>query len=157
MKRVIKIAAVLVGLLLVAALALPFLVDANQFRPMLETKLSAALGRQVSLGNLQLSIFSGSVTANDLSISDDPAFSKTPFLRAKSLSAGVEMMPLILSRKLNVTGVTIDQPEIDMIQSGAGAWNFSSIGAPSERPQHRLPQPSPPQPRPPAAPYPSSP
>ena len=131
MKRVIKVAAILVGLLLVVALALPFLVDANQFRPMLETKLSAALGRQVSLGNLQLSIFSGSVTASDLSIADDPAFSKTPFLRAKSLAAGVDLMPLILSRKLNVTGVTIDQPEIDLIQTAAGVWNFSSLGAPA--------------------------
>jgi AsmA protein len=134
MKRVVKTAAIVVALLLVVALALPFLVDANQFRPMLETKLSAALGRQVSLGSLQLSIFSGSVTANDLSISDDPAFSKTPFLRAKSLAAGVELMPLIMSRKLNVTGVTIDQPDIDLIQTPAGSWNFSSLGAPSATP-----------------------
>jgi AsmA protein len=128
MKRVVKIAAIVIALLLVVGLALPFLVDANQFRPLLETKLSAALGRQVRLGSLHLSIFSGSVTASDLSISDDPAFSQTPFLRAKSLQAGVELMPLIMSRKLNVTGVTIDQPDIDLIQAPAGAWNFSSLG-----------------------------
>jgi AsmA protein len=134
MKRLLKITAVVVAVLLVVALALPFLVDANQFRPLLETKLSAALGRQVSLGNLQLSIFSGSVTAAELSISDDPAFSKTPFLRAKSLQAGVELKPLILSRKLNVTGVTIDQPEIDLIQTAAGVWNFSSLGGKAEVP-----------------------
>jgi AsmA protein len=141
MKRVVKTAAIVMALLLVVALALPFLVDANQFRPMLETRLSTALGRQASLGSLQLSIFSGSVTASDLSISDDPAFSKTPFLRAKSLAAGVELMPLILSRKLNVTGVTIDQPEIDLIQTPAGSWNFSSLGAPSA-----VPTPPPPAP-----------
>jgi len=134
MKRILKIAAIVVALLLVVALALPFLVDANQFRPLLETKLSAALGRQVRLGNLQLSIFSGSVTASDLSISDDSAFSQTPFLRAKSLQAGVELIPLITSRKLNVTGVTIDQPDIDLIQTPAGVWNFSSLGGKPEAP-----------------------
>src|SRR5580704_4110363 len=115
MKRLAKILAVVVIALILVAVALPFLVDANRFRPLLQTKLSEALGREVTLGSLQLSILSGAVTANDLAIADDPAFSKSPFLRAKSLAIGVEVMPLILSRKLNVTGITIQTPEIDLI------------------------------------------
>jgi AsmA protein len=129
MKRILRILAVAVVLLLVVALALPFLVDANQFRPLLQTKLSGALGREVTLGGLQLSIFSGAVTASDVSIADDPAFSKMPFLRAKTLAIGVDLMPLILSRKLNVTGITVQNPEIDLIQTPAGEWNFSNLGA----------------------------
>ncbi len=128
MKRAIKVIGILVALLLVAAIALPFLLDANQFRPLLQTRLTAALSREVRLGDLKLSIFSGSVTASDLTIADDPAFSKNPFVRASSLTAGVELMPLILSRKVNVTGITIDQPQIDLVQNAAGVWNFSSIG-----------------------------
>src|SRR6266849_6663336 len=38
---------------------------------------------------------------------------------------------LILSRKLNVTGITIDQPQIDLVETPAGVFNFSSIGAKS--------------------------
>jgi len=108
--------------------ALPFLIDANQFRPTLETKLTAALRREVKLGDLKLSIFNGSVAASELSVADDPAFSKTPFLRAKSLQVGVDLAPLILSRKVNVTGVIIDQPEVDLWQTPR-VWNFSSLGA----------------------------
>jgi AsmA protein len=52
-----------------------------------------------------------------LSIADDPAFSKTPFLRARSLKVGVEMLPLIVSRKLNVTRITIDQRPIGLLES----------------------------------------
>lgn len=129
MKRALKVAAILVVLLLVVAVAIPFLVDVNQFRPLLEAKLTKALGREVKLGGVKLSIFSGSVEASDLSIADDPAFSKTPFLRASSLKAGVELMPLIMSRKLNVTGIIIEKPEIDLMQNAAGVWNFSSLGA----------------------------
>lgn len=128
MRRAIKFIGILLALLIVVALAVPLFLDADQFRPLLQTKLSAALGRQVTLGNLKLSLFSGSVTASDLSIADDPQFSKSPFLRASSLGAGVEMMPLIFSRKLNVTGVTIDRPQIDLVQNAQGVWNFSSIG-----------------------------
>ena len=63
------------------------------------------------------------VAAADLSIADDPAFSKTPFIQAKSLKVGVELQPLIFSKKLNVTGVEIDGTQIDLIQSDTGTWN----------------------------------
>ncbi len=128
MKRVAGIVGGVVVLLLAVAVALPFLIDANQFRPALESRLSAALGREVKLGDLKVSVFSGGVAASDLSISDDPAFSKAPFLRAESLKVGVELLPLILSRKLNVTGITIVEPEINLVETAAGVFNFSTIG-----------------------------
>jgi AsmA protein len=131
MKRAIGIAGLLLSVLLVAAIATPFLLDANQFRPLLQTKLSAALGREVTLGGLKLSLFSGSVTASDVSIADDPAFSAAPFLRASSLEAGVELMPLLFSRKLKVVRIAVDRPQIELAQNAEGVWNFSSIGAKS--------------------------
>jgi AsmA protein len=83
------------------------------------------------VGNLGLSIFSGSVSAENLSIADDPAFSKNPFIRAKALSVGVELMPLIFSKSLHVTDLTLDRPEIVLLKSGSGKWNFSSLGSSS--------------------------
>jgi hypothetical protein len=129
MKRVLKIAGVVAALPLLVLIAVPFLIDANQFRPMLEAKLSAALGREVKVGNLKLALLSGGVTADELSIADDPAFSRTPFVEAKSFHVGVDLAALIFSRKLAVTSLTIDQPEITLLQSPAGDWNFSSLGA----------------------------
>jgi AsmA protein len=128
MKRIALIGGALIALLLLAALALPFLIDPNDFRPMLESRLTQVLGRDVKLGDLKLSILSGSVKANDLSIADDPAYSRTPFVQAKSLAIGVELWPLIASRQLHVTGLTIDQPAIVLIQSPNGDWNFSKLG-----------------------------
>src|SRR5436305_3669918 len=128
MKRVALIVAGFFGLLILAALALPFVIDPNAFRPMLEARLTQALGREAKLGDLKLSILSGSVTANDLSIADDPAYSRTPFVQAKSLAIGVELWPLITSRALHVTGLTVDQPAIAIIQSPNGEWKFSKLG-----------------------------
>src|ERR1041384_6268942 len=116
MKRIAGILAIVVVLILAIVIALPFLVDANQFRPTLESKLTQALGREVKVGDLKLTILPGAVAAGDLSIAADPAFSKTPFLRASSLKAGIELMPLIMSRKLNVTGITVEKPQIDLVQ-----------------------------------------
>ena len=132
--RALKIIGILVAVLLVIAIALPFIVNVNSFRPKLESTLTTALGREVKVGNLGLSILSGSVSAEDLSIADDPAFSKDPFVRAKSLHVGVELLPLIFSKKLKVNELVLDQPEIRLIQTPGGKWNFSSIGG-NKQPQ----------------------
>ena len=135
MKRTIKIVAIVVGVIIVILIALPFLINVNTFRPTLESELTSALGRQVKVGNLSLSLLSGGVTADDISIADDPEFSKTPFVQAKSLTVGVELIPLIFSKTLNVTDLTLNQPEISLVKSENGEkWNFSSLGGKSAAP-----------------------
>lgn len=128
MARALKIVGIVIAVILVILIALPFLINVNSFRPRLESELTTALGRQVKVGNLSLSILGGSVSAQDLSIADDPAFSRDPFIRAKALNVGVEVMPLILSKTLHVTDLTLDTPQISLLRSASGTWNFSSIG-----------------------------
>lgn len=131
MKRILQVCTIIAAVLLAAAISLPFLIDANQFRPMLESTLSKALARDVKVGALKIALLSGGVTADDLSIADDPAYSRSPFVRTKSLTLGVDLWPLILSRRLHVTKLIIDQPRIELLQSGAGGWNISSLGGKS--------------------------
>ena len=131
MKRIVAILGIALAVLIAIAVALPFLIDPNQFRPRLEAELGQALGREVKMGDLKLALTSGSVTAADLAIADDPAFSKTPFLTAKSLGVAVDLKELIFSKKLVVTGIQIQQPDIALIQNAQGSWNFSNLGATS--------------------------
>jgi AsmA protein len=116
-----------VGVLLLALIALPFFISVNSFRPKIEQHLSYALGREVHLGNLSFSILSGGLSAENLSISDDPSFNKLPFLTAKSLKIGVELWPLITSKTLNITGLTIERPEVLLMRNRQGKWNFSTL------------------------------
>jgi AsmA protein len=134
MKRKLRIAGIVLAVIVVAVIALPFGLNANSFRPKLESELSAALGRPVTLGNLSLSILAGSVSAQDLAIADDPAFGQNPFVRAKSLKVGVEIFPLIFSNSLHVTELTLDHPEITLLRSASGTWNFSTLGATNPSP-----------------------
>ncbi len=134
MNKIVKIVGIVVALLIVIAIALPFLINVNSFRPQIESSLSSALGRPVKVGNLSLSILSGSVEANELSIGDDPKFSTSPFLQAKTLGVGVELMPLIFSKELHITHLEIDQPAITLLRDRDGVWNFSSIGNQAAQP-----------------------
>jgi AsmA protein len=104
---------ILVGvavLLLIAVLVIPLFINVNTFRATLETQLSSALGRKVTLGNLSFSVFSGSLVADNISIADDPAFGSKPFLQAQSLHIGVEVGPLVFHRRLLVTSFVADAP-----------------------------------------------
>ncbi len=129
MKSFFKILGIVIVVLVILVIAIPFFIDANTFKPKLESELTSALGRKVTLGNLSLSLWSGSVAADNIAIADDPHFSSNPFVKAKALRIGVEMIPLIFSKTVNITHITLEQPQISLVKSPNGErWNFSSLG-----------------------------
>src|SRR5215471_7195074 len=102
MKRLLKWIASVIAVLVVVVLVLPFLIDVNMFRPRIESELTNALGRKVTVGNLKLSLWSGSLAADNIAIADDPAFSNAPFVKAESLDVGVNLIARICSKTLEV-------------------------------------------------------
>jgi|HubBroStandDraft_5_1064220.scaffolds.fasta_scaffold00393_4 AsmA protein len=127
-KKPLVIIGVIVAVILLILLALPMFVNANKFKPTLETQLTSALGRKVTIGDISLAIFSGGVTVSDVAIADDPKFSSAPFLTAKDLTVGVELMPLIFSKRLEVRSIEIRDPQVALIHSANGTWNYSTMG-----------------------------
>src|SRR5260370_10648754 len=128
MSSKLKWVAIAVVVLLVVLFIVPFLIPVNKFRPTIEQKASASLGRKVELGNLSLSILSGSLEIDNLSIADDPKFNNGPFLTAKSVKLGVELIPVIFSQQVNVTGIEIVNPQVTLLKNPSGKWNFAAIG-----------------------------
>jgi AsmA-like protein len=126
-KRWLRIAGIVIGVLLVLLIVLPFVIDVNSFRPKIESEATNALGRQVKMGDLSLSILSGTVGIQDISIADDPAFSKSPFVTAKSLKVGIELIPLIFSKELNVTRVALNAPQITLLKAPNGCGIFRAL------------------------------
>jgi AsmA protein len=124
----ISIVVAVVALLLLVVLLVPLFINANTFRPTLESQISDALGRKVTLGNLSFSVFSGSLVADNISVADDPAFSPKPFLQAQSLHIGVEVGPLLFHKQLLVTSFVADSPSINLVHNAQGTWNFSDMG-----------------------------
>jgi AsmA protein len=131
MNRKVRITLVSIGTFILVLLILPFLIPVNQFRSSIEERVSAALGRKVTLGKLRFSLISGALAAENLSIGDDPKFNSSPFLTAKSLSIGVELIPLLFSKTLNITRITIQNPQVTLIRNSGDQWNYSSLGGTS--------------------------
>ena len=129
----ITIAAIAGGIILILLIAIPFLLNADNYRPRIQAMLSDATGRQVTLGHLSFSLFSGALTADQLSIADDPAFSRQPFLQAKKIDIGIEVGPLLFHKQVKIRSITIDTPKIALIQNKANVWNYASLGNSTKR------------------------
>jgi AsmA protein len=160
MKRVLKWIAIIVAILIVLVLVLPFVINVNDFRPRIESELTNALGRNVTVGNLSLSLWSGSLAADNIAIADDSSFSNQPFVKAESLNVGVNLIPLIFSKTLDIRDITLTRPQVSLLRTPAGKWNFSTIGskapenagtpsAPAQQTPKKAPARSPEQQKPP--------
>ena len=130
-KKLLLTGSAIAGLFVIVVLGIPFVLDANQFRPTLEGDLASALGRKVTIGHLRVALLSGGISVDDISIADDPAFSSAPFLTAKAVNVGVEWLPLIFSKRVRVQSFRLEEPQVVLRRSASGQWNFSSLGTSS--------------------------
>jgi AsmA protein len=99
----------------------------NPFKPLIENKLTAMLGRQVKLGDLSVSPLSSTVDAQNLTIADDPQFSSEPFITAAVIHIGVQMRPLLLQRQILIESLEIEAPQIRLVRTANGAWNVFTL------------------------------
>ena len=119
---------VLVVLLVAAALILPHLIDINHYHDKIQAELQQRLGRQVSLGDMHLSLFPPSFQVENATIADDPRFnSARPFAAAEKLAISVKFWPL-LHKEVEVKSLELDRPHIELIRDAQGAWNVATLG-----------------------------
>jgi len=138
-KRVLIVAGALFAIVIVAALALPMLVDANKYRGLVQTKAEAALGRRVTLGPMSLSVLpTFGLRVDDLEVER--------LLRARRLTVGVRILPLLFGGAVDVRKVILEQPEITATRDASGKWSFEGLGGAGGNPPGTGAAPSAPRP-----------
>jgi len=121
-------AAIILVLVVAAALIVPHLIDINRYHGQIQSQLEKKLGRQVSLGNMSLSLFPPSFLVENATIAEDPRFaSGRPFAAADKLSVSVKFWPL-LHKDIEVNSLELVHPHIELIRNAEGDWNFATLG-----------------------------
>ena len=140
MRKKLGIALLVVLVLLVAAaLIVPQLIDVNKYHDQIVAQLQEKLGRQVSLGNMGLSLFPPSFKVENAVISEDSRLkTEHPFADVHKLSVSVEFWPL-LSKNVKVKSLYLDRPLIELVKDAQGTWNFASLGSASAKPSPKEP------------------
>ncbi|HKQ60837.1 MAG TPA: AsmA family protein, partial [Candidatus Polarisedimenticolaceae bacterium] len=119
---------VLAGLPVLAVLLLPWLVDVDRYRGLIQQKAEAALGRPVQLGALHLSWLPFGVGVEQVGIGALPEEGAGDLLRAKSLRVGARLLPLLRGR-LEAQTIVVDQPELTLVRGRDGRWNVQRVVA----------------------------
>lgn len=130
MKKLLKIFAVLIVLLVAIAFVAPSFISSDMLKQKLTEQVKAATGRTLTIGgDVKLKFFPvAGVTANDVSLSG--LSKEKPLVSLKSLDVNVEVMPLF-SKQLVVKGLHLDNPAInlDVAESGAQSWVFETASS----------------------------
>lgn len=125
-RRALWIGGSLVAVLLVAALAVPFLVDINRYHDLIESQAEKMLGRDVTLGRMSLRLLPlPGVSVQPVAIASDRP-GDPPLLKAESLSARARLLPL-LRGEIAVASLVVTRPELNLHRHPDGHFNLPEI------------------------------
>jgi AsmA family/AsmA-like C-terminal region len=132
LKWLIGIGAVVAVLLIVAAIALPRLLDTPRVQAMIASSASQAIGRPVKFESLSVRLFPlPAVELHKLEVAEDPQFGTAPFLTLETGRVYLRLRPL-LGGRVEFGDITLERPRIALIQHADGHLNVASLAPTSE-------------------------
>ncbi len=127
-KRIALIGGAAAALVAAVALAAVWLVDLNQYRGQIASRLQEALNRPVTLGRLGVSLWPVGVRVEELTISESPAFpTGRVFAKVRELYVKPRLLPLFRGA-FELEAVELRAPAIELAQNSDGEWNFATLG-----------------------------
>ena len=135
MKKLFIGIAVLLVLFIGAIVVLPSLVPASAYKDKIETQLSAALDRDVTIsGDVKLSVFPVlKAQTGAIQIDNPDGFSDAYFVTMDGLDARIRLLPL-LSKKVEVAKFELTRPIINLEKKSNGDVNWV-LGEATETPE----------------------
>jgi hypothetical protein len=145
MKKLLKWIGIVIGglllLVIIAGVAIMFIVD----KAMIDTQMEKALNRQVSIGDVNISVFSvlSGIEVKDVRISnfktpkalealkDKPVPEGDLFVGLKAFTFKLRFMPL-LSGKVELRELLLSGPVVNVVRYKSGLFNFSDLTAPKK-------------------------
>jgi uncharacterized protein involved in outer membrane biogenesis len=127
MKKFLKVALVVVGVLVLLVIGLSLLVksylSSDRLKPIILPKAEAATGRKVQLDEINVSLFKG-IVAKGLSVKERDG--QRDFLKIGRFVLSYRLLPL-LKKQLVISKIEIVSPSISIKKEREGRYNFSDI------------------------------
>lgn len=134
MRKPVLIAAIVLAAAAFVAAALFFTFDPDSLRAPLQAQLEARLQRQVKIGRMEMRFLPPAISLQDLVIRQPAGFpDATPMVAARGVRVQMALWPL-LRREVELQGVELDTPAVELIRSPAGKWNYETEGGSAAQP-----------------------
>lgn len=115
-----------VGVILLGLFAPPF-INVNRYRNRVATSISKALGRDVTVSNIELRLLPRPATVlSTFVVADDPSYGPEPMLRADTVTAYLRLSSLWRGR-LEIGTLSLDSPSLNLVRRADGHWNLEEL------------------------------
>jgi uncharacterized protein involved in outer membrane biogenesis len=145
MKKLLKVAAIVVGILVLLVIALSIFVksylSSDRLKPIILPKAEAMTGRKVQLDEINVSLFSG-IVAKGLSVKERDG--QKDFLKIGRFVLSYKLLPL-LKKQLVISRIEFVSPSVSIRKEKGEKYNFSDI---MEKPSQEPKKPSGPEHKP---------
>lgn len=129
-KIVLEVVVFFVVLFIGIAIAIPFLIDIDRYRPRVVAHIQEVTGKPAAIGKLTLTILPKlSIRVDDFVLSNPSGFPKGDFLKTRRIYAEVDGSAL-WDRKVVIQSIELDDPVINLLSNSRGKWNFENPPAP---------------------------
>ncbi len=127
-KWILRITITLVLLIVIAAFVLPMIIDPNDYKDTITSKVKDQIGREIHLdGEIQWKVFPWlALTLNDVKIDNEKGFKGKSLAEIQKLTARVKIMPL-LSKNIEIGRVAVEDAQINLQITKKGNSNWQSI------------------------------
>ncbi len=117
----------MVMLAILLALVLPPFINVNRYRGRVAGAISRALGRDVTVSNIELKILPRpGVILYGFVAADDPNYGAEPMLRADKVTAYLRLTSLWRGR-LEIGTLDLDNPSLNLVRRSDGHWNIEEL------------------------------
>jgi uncharacterized protein involved in outer membrane biogenesis len=127
MKKLLKVAGIVVGILILLIIGLSIVVksylSSDRLKPLILPKAESMTGRTVLLDDISVSLFKG-IVAKGLSVKEKDG--KEDFLKIGRFVLSYRLLPL-LKKQLVISKIEIGSPSISIKKERGGRYNFSDM------------------------------
>lgn len=127
-KIIFSIIASVILLIIIAAVAIPFFIDPNDFKPEIQTAVKDNIGRELAIeGDLELSIFPWiGLSTGKLTIGNAKGFSEKPFAEIEESNVKVKLLPLLL-KEVEVSRIVLKGLVLNLAKNKQGISNWDDL------------------------------
>ena len=133
MKKAIKRTFLVVGgfflLILALLIIVPFFIDLNHYKPLIEKKVSETVNRPFKInGDIKLSLFPvAGLAFTDLHLGNPADYQEKDFMSIKAFDLRIKLLPL-LKKEVQIKRFAIVEPQITLVKSKNGQANWEGMG-----------------------------
>jgi len=124
----------LIALLALAAIALPLIIDPNNYKGRITGAVGEETGRELTIGgDIGLTLFPWlGLELQDVTLANAKGFGDQPFAHFDEVEARIRVLPLLFDRRVEVGRVLVDGLVLNLAKAADGTNNWADLAEPKD-------------------------